>query len=237
MERDPPAGIGVPPRPRRASSDPAVPRATVPRWGSPSAAGVRLHRKVLPPVHPVPQVTREDRADGQRRVDREVIYPVFIYARRLVGIGVARPPRRDGALTVDPDAHLVDHGDPHPLGTCRPSEYRLDGAGALVVPVRCDDDEYRVEALSPPRADGDAAADGVAAPPSSLVGDDAVRRRIPESGPLPASSSSTVAMVRRTVAVIVEDEDADEDDDDEANPFSILFRLVRGCWVAEIIVE
>ena len=50
-----------------------------------------------------------------------------------------------------------------------------------------------------------AAADTVAAPPSSLalVGDDAVRRRIPESGPLPASSSSTVAMVRRTVAVIV----------------------------------
>ena len=162
---------------------------------------VRLHRKVLPPVHPVPQVTREDRAEGQRRVNREVIYPVFIHARRLVGIGVTRPPRRDGALTVDPDAHLVDHGDPHPLGRCRPSEYRLDGAGALVVPVRCDDDEY--QALTPPRADGDAAADGVAPPPSSLVGDDAVRRRIPESGPLPASSSSTVAMVRRTVAVIV----------------------------------
>jgi hypothetical protein len=37
-ERDPPAGIGVPPRPHHASSDPAVPRAAVPRRGSPPTA-------------------------------------------------------------------------------------------------------------------------------------------------------------------------------------------------------
>jgi len=98
--------------------------------------GITLHGKVLPPVHPMTDVSREDRSDRQRGVHAVDIDPIGVPTQDLIRVDIARFGRLAafGIALVD----LIDHGDPDPFRMLGAVEHILHGAGALPIPVAAD---------------------------------------------------------------------------------------------------
>lgn len=95
---------------------------------------VGLHVVILAAIHPMSQMPRKDRPDGQWGVHLKDVQLVLPPTEHLIRVGRARSVR-SVARSVLPFDDLIHHPHPDPLGVFGPRENGGDGIAALVVAI------------------------------------------------------------------------------------------------------